>query len=124
MKVKLTISIILLFLVGCSEKPSGLVVVAVQHIGKGIMKGDACKTLYREDDHAVTTPQNFKISPFEAIGIANEELGYSCTNKFGAQILADEQSYYIVRLGSSQDAIMINGINGVVESKGFMERER
>lgn len=120
--MKYTVCIILLFIAGCSETQSSLEAVAVQHIGKGIMNGDACKTLYREDGHAVVTPPNFKITPFEAIEIAKKKLGYSCGNKLGAQILSDVKSYHIVRLGVTQDAIVINGMNGAVESKGFMER--
>lgn len=122
--MKYIICIILLFITGCGETQSSLEVVAVQHVGRGIMNGDACKTLYREDGRAVETPQNLKITPFEAIEIAKEELGYSCGNKLGAQILSDGKSYYIVRLGITQDAIILNGMNGAVESKGFMERDK
>ncbi len=122
--MKYTICIILLFMAGCNETQSSLDVVAVQHTGKGIMNGDACKTLYREDGHAVVTPPNFKITPFDAIEIAKEKLGYSCENKSGAQILSDGKSYHIVRLGVTRDAIVINGMNGAVESKGFIERDK
>ncbi len=103
--MKYIICITLLFLAGCGKTQSSLEVVAVQHIGKGIMSNDACKTIYREDGNAVETPHNFKITPFKAIEIAKEELGYSCSNKLGAQILSDGKSYYIVRLGIIQDAI-------------------
>jgi len=81
------------------------------------MNGDACKTLYRDDDQTVVTPPNFKITPFEAIEIAKEKLEFSCSSKLGAQILSDGKSYHIVRLGVKQEAIIINGINGAVESQ-------
>lgn len=119
--MKYIICIILFFLAGCSKTQPNLEVVAWQHIGKGIVNGDACKTLYREDGQAVISPENFKITPFDAIEIAKEKLGYSCGNKFGAQVLANGKSYYIVRLGVIDDAIIINGMSGTVESKGFMK---
>jgi hypothetical protein len=120
--MKYTICSILLFAAGCSETQSNLEVVAVQHIGKGIINDDECLTLYREDGNAVVTPHNFKITPFEAIEIAKEKLKYACGNKLGTKILSDGKAYHIVSLGVAQDAIIINGMNGTVESKGFMER--
>jgi hypothetical protein len=122
--VNYAICIMLIFIAGCSESRSNLEEIAVQHTGRGIMNNDACKTLYREDGRAVKTPQNFEISPFDAIIIAKKKLNYSCGNKLGVRILSDGKSYYIVRLGSTQDAIIINGVNGVIESKGFMTRDK
>ena len=115
--------IILLIISGCTKSQPTLEVVAIQHVGKGIMNGDACKTLYREDNDAVISPTNFKITPYEAVKIANEKLGYSCGNKLGAQILADKEHYYIVRLGNVQDAIVISGADGSIVSSGFMEKK-
>jgi hypothetical protein len=119
--MKYAIFVFLFFIAGCSKTQANLEVVAEQHVGKGIMNDYACKTLYREDDHDVITPENFKITPFEAIEIAKEQLGYSCGSKLGAQILSDGKSYYIVRLGVIQDAIIINGMHGTVEANGFMK---
>ena len=121
--MKYIICIILLFMAGCSETHPDLKLVAVQHIGKGIINDDPCKTLYREDGKNVVTPPRFKLSPFDAIEIAKENLGYSCGNKLGAEIFSSESSYHIVRLGNKKDAIVINGMNGSVESKGFMKRD-
>lgn len=123
-KMKYAIYVFLFFIVGCSKTQANLELVAVQHIGKGILHGDACKTLYREGGHDVVTPENFKITPFEAVEIAKQKLGYSCGSKFGSQVLADGESYYIVRLGVAQDAIIINGMYGTVESKGFLKSDK
>lgn len=121
--MKYIICIILLIIAGCSETHPNLKLVAVQHVGKGVMNGDPCNTLYREDSKAVVTPPRFKLSPFDAIEIAKENLGYSCGNKLGVQIFSSENSYHIVRLGITKDAIVINGMTGAVESKGFMKRD-
>lgn len=98
--------------------------VAIQHIGKGVMNGDACMTLYREDGGRVITPANFRITPYQAVAIANERLAYSCGHKLGARILADNENYYIVRLENVQNAIIINGADGAILSKGFMEKNK
>lgn len=119
--MKYIIFFILLFIAGCNETQPSLEFVAVQHVGKGVIDGDACKTLYRKDGHAVTVPSNFKITPFEAIEIAKDKLNYSCSNKLGVQIFSDGKSYHIVRLGLTEDAIVINGTNGAMESIGFMK---
>lgn len=120
--MKYAVCIIVVLIAGCSDTQPDFKSVAVQHIGKGIMNGDACKTLYREDGKAVVSPINFKITPFDAIEIAKEELGYSCNNKLGAQILAHGKFYYIVRLSDTEGAIIINGENGSIVSKGFMAK--
>lgn len=121
--MKYIVSTILLILAGCSEEKSKFESIAVQHIGRGIMNGDACKTLYRKDENPVEAPFSFKITPFEAIEVAKEQLDYSCLNKLGSEIFSDGKSYYIVRLGIMKDAIIINGSNGKVESKGFMGKD-
>lgn len=123
-KMKNVIYFLLFLMIGCSEQETSLELVAVQHIGKGIINGDACKTLYREDGRTIISPEKFRITPFQAIKIAKDELGYSCTNKLGADILSDGKSYFIVRLGVKEDAIIINGTDGTIKSKGFMRRAK
>lgn len=120
--MKSIILIIIVFLFGCDKTEPNFEFVAIQHIGKGIMNGDSCRTLYREDGHNVKTPEKFKITPYQVVMLAKENLGYSCGHKLGAQILADKENYYIVRLDFIQDAIIINGKNGSIISEGFMER--
>ena len=120
--MKAVIFIMVIFVTGCTKSDHKLEFVAIQHIGKGILNGDACKTLYREDGRMIKLPENFKLTPYEAIAIANEQLGYSCGNKFGSKILADKQHYYIVQLNVRQNAIIINGEDGSILSKGFMSR--
>jgi len=109
-----------LFLFSCSKPQPTLELVANQHIGKGIINNDPCKTLYRDDGNDVVIPRNFKLKPHEAVIIAKQKLGYSCVNKLGAQLFADTSNYYIVRLGVTDNAIVIDGTNGVILSKGFM----
>ena len=54
--------------------------------------------------------------------LSKEKLGYNCGHKLGAKILSDKDHYYILRLGSLQDAIIINGKDAYIVSKGFMEK--
>lgn len=112
----------MLLLSGCAKSDPKLELVAIQHMGEGLIDGDACKTLRREDGLNIETPQNFTVSPYELIVIAKETLGYSCGHKWGAQIYADKENYYIVRLGLIEDAIIISGETGAILSKGFMEK--
>jgi len=88
------------------------------------MYNDPCKSLYRKDGNEVVIPKNFKIKPHEAVIIAKEQIGYSCTNKFGAQLFSDTSNYYLVRLGVTDNAIIIDGENGFIISKGFMGRSK
>jgi len=120
MKAIIFLAVLLIF--GCTKSEPNLELVAIQHIGKGVINGDACKTLYREDGRDVTTPVNFKITPYEAVSLVKEKLGYSCGHKFGSQVLADKEHYHIVRAGVTQDAIIVNGEDGSIVSKGFMAR--
>lgn len=111
------------FVMSCSETEIHLETVAIQHVSKSV-SGDACNTLYREDGGMIITPNSFDITPFDALKIATENLGYSCSNKLGAEVFSDGTSYYITRLGLTQDAIIINGKSGLIESKGFMSRKK
>ncbi len=118
--MKYSLYILIFFLFSCSKQPPIRELVANQHIGKGVMHNDPCKTLYRDDGNEVKMPKDFKLKPHEAVIIAKQKLGYSCINKLGAQLFADSSNYYLVRLGVTDNAIIIDGTNGAIISKGFM----
>ena len=122
--MKTSLFIFLFLVLGCSNQNSGLHLVALQFVGKGTINEDPCKRLYLEDGSDVVTPTNFKLKPHEAVIIAKNNLDYLCTHKWGAQIYADNDNYYIVRLDVINDAIIINGTNGAIISKGFMRKSK
>jgi len=124
-KLNLYFIFVIFVLSGCNSSRVTLQLVAVQHTGANtIVFEDPCKSLYRNDGLEVVAPQNFKLNPYEAIEIAHNRLGYSCTNKFAAQIFADSQNYHIVRLGVTSDAIVINANTGLIVSEGFMAKRQ
>jgi hypothetical protein len=122
--MKLTIMTIILFMFGCAKPESKLSLVAIQHVGEGVVSGDTCKTMYLEDGRDVKKPEEFKITPYEVVATAKEKLGYNCGHKLSAEILSDKDHYHIVRLGSLQDAIIIDGQDGSIVSKGFKDESQ
>ena len=70
-------------------------------------------------------PNDFKVTPAEAVRIATKEAGFICSNKLGAQLYADESKYYLGRLtlGIAEEdiiktSIVIDGKSGeVVKNK-------
>lgn len=85
-------------------------------------ESDACKAIYRQDGKDVLTPVQFRISPYEAIKLAEARLGFSCRHKWGAQIYASSTHYFIARAGNLSRAIVIDGITGELVSEGFHRR--
>ncbi len=116
----LYIFISIFFMCACNaNQPPAKVLVAIQWVGNGYEGNDPCNSLYKEDGSLVKTPSNFVITPYKAVKIAYNNINYSCSNKLGAQIYADNQNYYITRLGDLNQAIIIHGASGVVLDNGF-----
>ncbi len=122
--MKASLFIFLFLVLGCSRQNPGLDLVALQFTGKVTINEDPCKRLYLNDGSDVVSPVNFKLKPHEAIIIAKNNLDFLCTHKWGSQIYANGDNYYIVRLGVIKNAIIINGTNGAIISKGFMRRKK
>jgi len=118
---KICLYLLLIFVSACNSAQTSLKLVAVQHTGSSNeLSDDVCRSLYRNDGRQIVTPVSFKLTPYQAIILAKNNLDYSCSNKFGAQIYADSESYFIVRLAVISEAIIINGTTGKIISEGFM----
>ncbi|MGH1487378.1 MAG: hypothetical protein ACRBCI_14280 [Cellvibrionaceae bacterium] len=119
----LYIGILFIPLIACSENNNTKIkFIANQWVGNGFEGDNRCASIYREDGNIVKTPPTFSLSPLDAVSIAKETLNFSCTHKWGAQIYADKKHYYIARLGSLDNAIIIHGVSGEIISKGFHAR--
>jgi hypothetical protein len=115
--------ITLILLLGCSEKnTSEIKLVAIQWVGNGFEGSDRCASVYWEDGKEAKKPSEFLLSPYDAIKVAKDKLNFSCTHKFGAQIYADKENYYIARVELLDNAIIINGTTGKILSAGFQAR--
>lgn len=118
--VKLVLVIFTILVSGClstDETDMTLLFVGNQHITCENISVNGIKS---------ESPNGFKVTPEEAVHIAEKEAGFICSNKLGAQLYADENKYYLGRLtsGMSEEdiiktSIAIDGKSGEVVRAEF-----